>query len=79
MKKDKSPSYSEMQAKINSWNPVARDGWAIKFSIYAESNVLLIFISMYTGQTIIRYFVDEDDAVEYINYVVSHDATDIVY
>jgi hypothetical protein len=29
----------------------------------------LLFTSKFTGQTIIRYFKEEDDAVEFINYM----------
>ena len=78
MKPHKSLRYSEVQAKSKSWLPVARDGWMIKFSIYDETNILLVFVSMYTGQTIIRYFTDEDDAVMFINYIVAHDAAEVI-
>jgi len=30
---------------------------------------LLVFTSCFTGQTIVRYFTCEEDAVEYINFV----------
>ncbi len=37
-----------------------------------------MFVSRYTGQTIIRYFMDEDDACDYINFVVSHDPRELL-
>jgi hypothetical protein len=52
-----------------SFQPVVREGWAIKFSTLRENNILLIFTSLYTGQTIVRYFVAEEDAVMFINYM----------
>jgi hypothetical protein len=64
-----------VESKSKSWHPVSRDGWWIKFSSYCETNILLIFVSAYTGQVIIRYFVDEDDAVNFINFVVTQDPT----
>lgn len=38
----------------------------------------MMFVSRYTGQTIIRYFMDEDDACDYINFVVSHDPRELL-
>lgn len=57
---------------MQSWQPVARNNWVIKFSIY-KSNILLLFTSSYTGQTIVRSFQNEDLAVEYINFIVAQD------
>ncbi len=52
-----------------SWEPVVRNNWAIKFSVYKE-NILLMFVSVFTGQTVIRYFTDEDEACHFINYIL---------
>lgn len=57
---------------MRSWEPLVRNGWIIKFSIY-KNNILLSFISVNTGQTIVRYFGDEDLACEFINFVCHHD------
>jgi len=35
-----------------------------------------MFTSLYTGQTLIRYFTNEDDAVEFINFITQQDARD---
>ena len=56
--------------------PVARNGWGVKFSVYKGENILLTFISLYTGQTVIRYFTNEDEAVEFINFITQQDARD---
>lgn len=53
-----------------SFQAVVKNGWAIKFSTHRDSNILLIFTSVYTGQTIIRYFKEEQDAVIFINYMM---------
>jgi hypothetical protein len=75
--KDNTPFHKILQLDIRrnskSWYPVIRNDWYIKFSIY-RSNILLIFVSSFTGQTIIRHFIDEDEACEYINFIVSHNA-----
>jgi hypothetical protein len=57
---------------VNSWHPVKRNGWWIKFSTHYDS-VLLIFVSQYTTQTIIRYFDDENLAVDFINFIINVD------
>ena len=64
----------DIKAKSKSFSPVVRNGWAIKFSVYRDYNILLLFTSLHTGQTIVRYFTEEDDAVDYINFVISKDA-----
>lgn len=75
LKKQKSLRYSEVESKSKSWTPIVRNGWIIKFSTYCETNILLLFVSESTGQSIIRYFANEDDAVTYINYIISMDST----
>lgn len=47
--------------------PVLREGWAIKFSIYGFNYILISVLSTYTEQLIIRYFINENDAVDFIN------------
>lgn len=56
-----------------SWEPVIRNSWIIKFSIY-RGDILLMFISKHTGQTLVRFFTDEDAACQYINWVISQDS-----
>jgi hypothetical protein len=68
----------EIKSNSRSWNPVLRNGWAIKFSTYRDSNILLIFVSVVTGQTIVRYFADEAVACEYINYILSKDPSELI-
>jgi hypothetical protein len=50
--------------------PVSRNGWIIKFSSYRDNSILLFVVSQHTGQTIIRYFKDEDEACKFINLVI---------
>ena len=69
---DSSLLHSHIAKNVQTWNPVKRNNWVIKFSIYKD-NILLVFTSTYTGQTIIRSFQDEDLAVEYINFIVAQD------
>jgi hypothetical protein len=69
----KSQTYLEVESNSTSYLPVNRNGWWIKFSVYNSHNILLVFTSMFTGQTIVRYYDNEDDAVKFINYVIESD------
>jgi hypothetical protein len=69
-----SKRFLEVALSTKSWNPVVRDGWVIKFSIYNDEFVLLTIVSKYTGQCIIRQFQKEDEAVLFINMVIMLDA-----
>lgn len=61
--------------KLKSFNPVLKNNWVIKFSTY-DDHVLLVILSMMTGQTIIRYFDNEDGAVQFINYILLQDSSE---
>jgi len=78
MQKKLSPATPKLRAEIKnnlrSWHLCERNGWFIKLSIHREVNILLMFISRYTAQTIVRYFTCEDDAVNYINFVIDKSA-----
>jgi hypothetical protein len=65
---------SEIKSKSKFWMPVYRNGWWIKFSTYRDTFILLVFVSEYTTQTIVRYFSNEDDAVNFINFVTEKTA-----
>jgi hypothetical protein len=73
-KKQPTKKFLETAMRTKSWQPVARNGWIIKFSVYRDSNVLLTIISQYTGQVIIRHFTNEDEACMFINLVIALDA-----
>ena len=57
-----------------SWQAVTKKDWIVKFSTFG-SVICLIFISVYTGRTIIRFFQDEDRACDFINFVLTIDGT----
>lgn len=58
---------------FNSFKSIMINDWIIKGSTYDE-NILLIFVSKCTGQTIIRHFIDEDESCKYINFVTTRNA-----
>ena len=71
-----SKKFMETAYTAQSWSPTERNGWIIKFSIYNDDHIMLVFTSRYTGQTVIREFVSEDDAVDFINLVIELDPVD---
>lgn len=66
----------DIEQNSKSWQPVIRNRWIIKFSIY-ETNVLLIVTSCITGQTFIRYYAEEDQACEFLNFILTKDAAQL--
>lgn len=70
---DLSQKYLEFVDETTSFLPVSRSGWWIKFSTHKNHNILLIFTSSKTGQTIVRYFTEEQEAVKFINYIIDRD------
>jgi hypothetical protein len=73
-KKQPTKKFIDMALRTKSWQPVARNGWIIKFSVYKDTFVLLTIISQYTGQVIMRHFSNEDEACMFINLIVELDA-----
>lgn len=67
-------SFSDKKTDLVSFIPIIKNGWLIKFSLYAETNVLVVFMSLYTHQIVVRYFDSEERAASYITFVVDHDA-----
>lgn len=60
-------------SKVKTWKEVQKNNWWIKFSIYNDSKILLLITSKQTGQTIIRYFSDEDLACSFLNLILALD------
>lgn len=54
---------------IKHYQSILRGAWLIKFSIADDQNILLTFVNVFTGQVIMRYHTNEDDAVNTINYI----------
>jgi len=68
----------EIQSKSRFYQSVNRNGWWIKFSTYRDHYILLMIISRYTAQTIIRYYQDEDEAVAFINFITTCNPNDLI-
>jgi len=63
--------YLDIRNNYKSFQLIIRNGWAIKFSVYRGENILLVFTSTFTCQTVVRYFTNEDEAVDFINYITA--------
>jgi hypothetical protein len=59
---------------LKSFHPVVHEGWIIKFSTHRDLNILLTFVSIYTSQTVVRYFTSEEESIIFINYIMNKDA-----
>lgn len=70
----KTTEFSKIYSKLHSFVPVNRNGWWIKFSTQGADSILIVFMSMFTGQTVVKHFTGEDDAVDYINFIMEKDA-----
>lgn len=65
--------------RVKSWDTVVRNGWCIKFSILDDcKNVLVLFVSKSTGQSIIQSFSNENDACDFINYIINLDSNCLI-
>jgi hypothetical protein len=65
--------FYDVGAKSKFFQTVERHGWAIKFSVYKDTFILLTVVSCYTGQTLVRYFNQEHEAVKFINFITELD------
>jgi hypothetical protein len=74
MEKKSQKTVHEVRNKTKHFMAVQKNGWAIKFSIYDDYHILLMMVSVHTSQAIIRYFLDEDDAVDFINRITSENS-----
>lgn len=70
--------FNEVRNKVKHFLPVQKNGWVIKFSIYNDHMILLTVVSISTTQVIIRYCMDEDDAVDIINRITSEDSNQLL-
>lgn len=82
MQRDQSNTSShilqEIKDTFKGFVPIIRNGWMIKLSTHKEENILLTFCSIHTGQAFVRFYNNEDDAVEYINMIVSKNSSEIL-
>lgn len=69
-------SFQKLKSNISYFQPVVRNDWVIKFSVLGDADILILIVSRHTGQTIVRYFSNENDAVSFINMAINKSAFD---
>lgn len=74
----KSDLIKDIKVNLRSFSPITRNGWTVKLSTYRDANIMLVFCSVYTNQAFIKFFENEDDAVKYINIVISKNSNEIL-
>ncbi len=68
-------NYMATESLLTSFQPLSRNGWLIKLSVLDNEKTLIVVMSMFTHQTIIRYFTNEVEAVHFINFILDSDAS----
>lgn len=71
--KELTQSFIESAKKTKSFSAARRGDWIVKFSIYDDNTILIFVESLINAKTYIRYFSNEDEAVQFINFVVNLD------
>jgi hypothetical protein len=53
-----------------SFPEIKRGNWHIKTSVLQYKQILIVAINKVTDKTIIRHFINDDDAANFIEYIV---------
>lgn len=61
----------EIIQNIKTFQPIIKNGWEVQFS-EVHGHILMYFTSTQTGQTIIRYFTDENKAAKLVTRITSN-------
>jgi hypothetical protein len=61
---------------LASLGPVRIQNWILKGSILNDETICLLFFDLNTKSSIIKFFVNEDDALVYLRYVTTTNTDD---
>jgi hypothetical protein len=65
------------KGNLESYERITRNGWTIQMSTWMDHYILVIINSIFTNQTILRHFDDENEAAMFVDFVVdNHDAAE---
>jgi len=56
--------------KLVSFPEIKRGNWHIKTSVLQYKQILIVAINKVTDKTIIRHFINDDAAANFIEYIV---------
>ena len=62
---------------LTTLGPVRIQNWILKGSILNDETICLLFFDLNTKSSIVKFFVDEDDALVYLRYVTTTNTDDI--
>jgi hypothetical protein len=65
--------FRDAALKTKSWHSVMRNNWRIKFSIHNTETIMVFISCTITHRSYVRFFSVEDEAVQFINFVVNLD------
>lgn len=71
--KELTQPFIEAAKKTKSFTAARRGDWVVKFSIYDDQTILIFVESLINTKTYVRFFSNEDEAVQFINFVVNLD------
>jgi hypothetical protein len=53
--------------------PIRRKDWVLKISIFKDSSIIIVGHNVYNFSTVLRHFVDADEAASYIDFLVEQE------
>jgi len=62
--------------KLKSFDELEKNGWTIQMSTMNDHYILFVIRSKQSGQTIIRYFDDEEIARQFVDEITELEAQD---
>lgn len=62
-----------MRARLISLNPTLMDDWVVQASILNNKSICIIMRHSETGKTLVRFFIDEYEAHNFVTDVLCRD------
>ena len=67
---------SKIYGKLISFVTVRRANWLFKASVYHDKYVMIVAINVQTAEFHTKYFSDQNEAVNWLEYIVVKDTTE---
>lgn len=67
---------SKIYGKLISFVTVRRANWLFKASVYYDKYVMIVAINVQTAEFHTKYFSDQNEAVNWLEYIVDKDTTE---
>jgi hypothetical protein len=67
---------SKIYGKLISFVTVRRANWLFKASVYHDKYVMIVAINVQTAEFHTKYFSDQNEAVNWLEYIVDKDTTE---